>query len=83
MFNGIRRLQKDNSLKVDAFMRPGGPTETAINQRLRGNASPYRNPINAAGLFQQFDLANTGDCDDGEGYDSTRKCRSTGTCIAF
>ncbi|MBI5163882.1 MAG: peptidoglycan-binding protein [Magnetospirillum sp.] len=83
MFDGIRRFQKDNGLKVDAFMRPGGPTETAINQRLRGTSSPYRNPINAGGLFRQFDLSNTGDCEDGEGYDSTRKCRSTGTCIAF
>jgi hypothetical protein len=37
MFDGIRRFQKDNNLKIDAFMRPGGPTESAINQRLRGN----------------------------------------------
>lgn len=30
MFDGIRRFQRDNGLKVDAFMRPGGPTERAI-----------------------------------------------------
>ncbi|MBF0326526.1 MAG: peptidoglycan-binding protein [Alphaproteobacteria bacterium] len=35
MFDGIRRFQRDNGLKVDAFMRPGGPTENAINQRLQ------------------------------------------------
>ena len=35
MFDGIRRFQGDNSLKIDGFMRPGGPTENAINQRLQ------------------------------------------------
>lgn len=34
MFDGIRAFQKDNGLKVDAFMRPGGPTEKAVNQHL-------------------------------------------------
>lgn len=34
MFDGIRRFQRDNRLKVDAFMRPGGPTERAINAHL-------------------------------------------------
>lgn len=34
MFNGIRAFQKDNDLKVDGVMRPGGPTETAINAGL-------------------------------------------------
>lgn len=33
-FNGIKRFQQDNSLKADGFMRPGGPTEGAINQNL-------------------------------------------------
>lgn len=33
-FNGIKRFQQDNGLKVDGFMRPGGPTEGAINQNL-------------------------------------------------
>lgn len=35
MFDDIRRFQGDNGLKVDAFMRPSGPTENAINQRLQ------------------------------------------------
>jgi hypothetical protein len=34
MFNGIMQFQKDNGLKVDGFMRPGGPTEGYINQHL-------------------------------------------------
>ncbi|MEW5729134.1 MAG: peptidoglycan-binding domain-containing protein [Pseudomonadota bacterium] len=34
LFDGIRSFQKDNGLKVDAFMRPGGPTEKTINARL-------------------------------------------------
>lgn len=34
MFNGIRAFQKDNGLKVDGFMRPGGPTESAITKQL-------------------------------------------------
>lgn len=41
MFTGIRSFQKDNALKVDGFMRPEGPTEKAINQKLSvlgGNA---------------------------------------------
>lgn len=39
-FEGIRRFQKDNGLKVDAFMRPGGPTEGRINQQLSAKAFP-------------------------------------------
>ncbi|HLO78105.1 MAG TPA: peptidoglycan-binding domain-containing protein [Magnetospirillum sp.] len=34
MFNGIRAFQQDKGLKVDGFMRPGGPTEMAINANL-------------------------------------------------
>lgn len=34
MFNGIRSFQKDHALKVDGFMRPEGPTEKTINQKL-------------------------------------------------
>ncbi len=30
MFDGIRKFQKNNNLKVDGFMRPGGPTERAL-----------------------------------------------------
>lgn len=40
MFDGIRSFQKDNGLKVDAFMRPGGPTEKTINTQLAAARSP-------------------------------------------
>lgn len=34
MFSGIRSFQRDNGLQADGFMRPGGPTEGAINRSL-------------------------------------------------
>jgi Putative peptidoglycan binding domain. len=34
MFDGIKRFQQDNSLKVDGFMRPGGPTEQKMNMKM-------------------------------------------------
>ncbi|OAN55732.1 peptidoglycan-binding domain-containing protein [Magnetospirillum moscoviense] len=34
MFKGIRSFQQDRNLKVDGFMRPGGPTEDAMNTQL-------------------------------------------------
>lgn len=40
MFEGIRAFQKDNGLKVDGFMRPGGPTESAINDKIENNGAP-------------------------------------------
>jgi len=35
MFDGIRNFQKANGLKVDAFMRPDGPTAKAINNHVQ------------------------------------------------
>ncbi|CAA7618392.1 hypothetical protein MTBLM5_260020 [Magnetospirillum sp. LM-5] len=34
MFQGIRSFQQDQGLKVDGFMRPGGPTEQTMNVEL-------------------------------------------------
>ncbi len=34
LFDGIRRFQRDNRLRVDGVMKPGGPTETAINRQM-------------------------------------------------
>ncbi len=31
LFSGIRQFQRDHGLKVDALLRPGGPTEQAMN----------------------------------------------------
>ena len=53
MFDGIRRFQKANGLKVDGFIRPGGPTERAINQQVAGGGG-YR-AIDSSSLFRQFD----------------------------
>lgn len=38
MFDGLRAFQEDYELKVDGIMRPGGPTEAAINQQLAFSA---------------------------------------------
>jgi hypothetical protein len=35
LFDGIRNFQRDNRLKVDGVMKPGGPTEAALNKSLR------------------------------------------------
>lgn len=42
LFAGIKRFQRDHGLKVDGLMRPGGPTEDAINTALEDDqpASP-------------------------------------------
>ncbi|MBF0354999.1 MAG: peptidoglycan-binding protein [Alphaproteobacteria bacterium] len=43
LFEGIRRFQRDNRLKVDGVMRPGGPTEAVMNRRLeRASSQPPR-----------------------------------------
>lgn len=43
-FDGIKKFQQDNDLKVDGFMRPGGPTEQKMNIQLAagedGKSSP-------------------------------------------
>ncbi len=31
LFSGIRQFQRDHDLKVDALLRPGGPTEQTMN----------------------------------------------------
>ncbi len=34
MVDGIRNFQKEGGLKVDGYLKPGGPTERAINNRM-------------------------------------------------
>lgn len=43
MIDGMKNFQKDNGLKVDGVMRPGGPTETALGKQTGSNSSidPY------------------------------------------
>ncbi len=35
MFEGIKAFQKDKDLKVDGLMKPGGPTEKALNREVK------------------------------------------------
>ncbi len=51
MFNGIKTFQKDNALKVDGLMRPGGPTEAAINSSLAEGGSGTA-PDNSGNVIQ-------------------------------
>lgn len=39
-FDGIRNFQRAKGLKVDGLMRPGGPTERAINEGLGEGERP-------------------------------------------
>ena len=34
MFDGIRKFQKDNGLKIDGIMKPEGETENTINKKI-------------------------------------------------
>ncbi len=40
MIEGIKKFQQDNGLKVDGVMKPQGPTETALGQRITTSAKP-------------------------------------------
>lgn len=90
-FDGIRRFQRDNGLKVDGFLRPGGPTERAMNQRMAGG-SGYP-AIDPSGLFNQFSrYAANSDNDFAEAgppwkprppNPSDPGCRASGTCDIF
>ncbi|MBI5163199.1 MAG: peptidoglycan-binding protein [Magnetospirillum sp.] len=46
MFDGIKRFQQDNALKVDGMMKPGGPTERTINRQLDGGVELAANTDN-------------------------------------
>lgn len=41
LFEGIRAFQKDNGLKIDGVMKPGGETETALNRHRIAQADPF------------------------------------------
>ena len=38
-FNGIKKFQNDNGLTADGVLKPGGETETALNERLKARES--------------------------------------------
>jgi hypothetical protein len=80
LFDGIRRFQRDNRLRVDGVMKPGGPTETAINRQLSGNA-PSHGPINARSLLDQFNRYTSKDfyAKRNYGFSESTQCCATGT----
>ncbi|MCW0235409.1 MAG: peptidoglycan-binding protein [Ferrovibrio sp.] len=43
LFAGIKQFQRDNGLKADALIRPGGPTEKALNEALDDVPPPPAN----------------------------------------
>ena len=43
LFTGIKQFQRDNGLKADALIRPGGPTEKALNEALDDVSPPPAN----------------------------------------
>lgn len=62
MFDGIKRFQKDNGLKVDGFMRPGGETEQNINLLLTNEQAgksdtPQGNPNQRRIDFLESEIA--------------------------
>lgn len=56
MFDGIKRFQKDNNLKVDAFMRPGGPTEQKMNIQMAAGESGTSGPPQGNPNQQRIDF---------------------------
>lgn len=61
MFDGIRNFQKANGLKVDAFMRPDGPTAKAINNQVQLAASENDGAPQNHGWEYQRDVEIGGD----------------------
>lgn len=49
-FDGIKKFQQDNDLKVDGFMRPGGPTEQKMNIQLAANETPQQQSSDKPGV---------------------------------
>lgn len=43
LFTGIRKFQRDQGLKIDGLMRPGGETEAAMNAALDRQPEPPAN----------------------------------------
>jgi len=42
MFDGIMKYQRDNKLRVDGVMKPGGETEGSLNQRLAARSHGFK-----------------------------------------
>ena len=42
MFDGIKKYQRDNKLRVDGVMKPGGETENSLNQKLAARSHGFK-----------------------------------------
>jgi len=82
MFDSMKAFQKDEGLQVDGLMRPGGPTEARIDQRL-AQAEGKRKDTNTPVPMPSHQGDNQKDCNaSGKGYekmdDYTARDRDTG-----
>jgi murein L,D-transpeptidase YcbB/YkuD len=84
MFNSIERFQKEYGLKVDGIMRPGGETETALQQQLkRLLVQSDQKSLNSNRLFSAFDKFRKPSFHE-EGSGESTRCCASGTCdISF
>lgn len=92
LFDGIRKFQKDNRLKLDGLMKPGGPTERAINKRLAFNDTVSENGSSQeAGVLERLKqsggaamdlLGNYRDMRDANVKDSDKYFHCKGNCEA-
>ncbi|WP_374303440.1 peptidoglycan-binding domain-containing protein [Ferrovibrio sp.] len=62
LFTGIRKFQRDQGLKIDGLMRPGGETEAAMNAALDQQPEPPANDDQPPANDDQPDTALL-DCD--------------------
>lgn len=44
--NAVKDFQRDNGLKIDGTIKPGGPTEKALNSKYEFNGFSFKYPIN-------------------------------------
>ncbi len=76
-FDGLKRFQRDNGLKVDGLMRPGGPTEATMNRNLMRVSSPGGNSGNGGTIpYTPLQLR-----DDVAGQSQSGNAFETGTCV--
>ncbi|MBF0269080.1 MAG: peptidoglycan-binding protein [Alphaproteobacteria bacterium] len=69
MFNSLKAFQKDEGLKVDGLMRPGGPTEAQIGQRL-AEKKEWKRPPDAPPYNPNL-TGNASNCPLPEGWQRT------------
>jgi hypothetical protein len=80
IFDAIKSFQSDNGLRKDGVMKPGGETETTLNQHLaRRFVKKAVKALNSDQLFSAFDKYRQPDFH-AEGSAESTRCCATGTC---